>query len=151
MSFSRIFSMGAMLCLAVSAQSAQQTAKPAPAPPPPEPMQTQATFINPRGPQEGRDPFFPKSNRPYASIAPVTPTKQPLSVTAELKLSGISGSVEHPLAIINNKTFEIGEEGDVSSGSDRVRIRCLEIKPESVVVQFVAGGLRREIHLRRGL
>ena len=153
MSFSRTLSAAAMLCLAVSAQSAQQTGKPAPAapPPPPDPIQVQANFINPHGPQEGKDPFFPKSMRPYESIQPVTPTKQPLSVTADLKLSGISGSADHRLAIINNKTFEIGEEADVTSGSDRVRIRCLEIKPDSVIVQFVAGGLRREIHLRRGL
>ena len=149
MSFSRTLSAAAMLCLAVSAHSAQQ--KPAPAAPAPEPVQVQPVFINPRSPQEGKDPFFPKSIRPYASIQPVTATKQPLSVTAELKLSGISGSADHRLAIINNRTFEIGEEGDVTSGLDHVRIRCLEIKSDSVIVQFVAGGLRREIHLRRGL
>ena len=151
MSFSRIFSISAMLCLAVSAQSAQQNGKPAPPPPPTEPVHTEAIFINPKGRTEGVDPFFPKSDRPYTVLQPITPTKQPLSVTAELKLNGISGSPEHRLAIINNRTFEIGEEGDVISGSDRVRIRCLEVKPESVIIQFVAGGLRREIHLRRGL
>ena len=140
-----------MLSMAVSAQSAQQ--KPAaPPPPPPEAVQVQAIFIHPKGPQEGKDPFFPKSDRPYREfLPPTTPNKQPISMTADLKLSGISGSTDHRLAIINNKTFEIGEEGDVPSGSDRVRIRCLEIKDDSVIVQFVAGGLRREIHLRRGL
>jgi len=150
MSFSRTISAAAMLCLAVSAQSAQQ--KPAPPPPPPEPVQVQANFVNPHGRPEGVDPFFPKSDRPYRDFTtPATPSKQPLSLTADLKLSGISGSTEHRLAIINNKTFEIGEEGDVTSGLDHVRIRCLEIKSDSVIVQFVAGGLRREIHLRRGL
>ena len=151
MNLSRKISVVAMLSMAVSAQSAQQ--KPAAPPPPaPEPVQIQAVFINPKARPEGVDPFFPKSERPYIEFRPpATPTKQPISMTADLKLSGISGSLDHRLAIINNKTFEIGEEGDVASGSDRVRIRLLEIKSDSVIVQFVAGGLRREIHLRRGL
>jgi len=111
---------------------------------------TQALFVNPRGPQEGRDPFFPRSNRPYAEFTPVTKISQPV-VNADLRLGGISGAAEHRLAIINNRTFEAGEEGDVPSGSDRVRIRCLEIKADSVIIQLVAGGLRRELHFRRGL
>jgi hypothetical protein len=147
--------IGTMLWLATPAQAAQQTgkpAKPAPsAPAPADPIQTQAVFVNPRNPQEGRDPFFPRSTLPYTRYNPQVTTNRAVSVSADLKLSGISGSSEHRLAIINNKTFEINEEGDVISGSDKVRIRCLEIKPESVIIQFVAGGLRREIHLRRGL
>jgi hypothetical protein len=144
--------IGTMLWMAIPAEAAQQTSKPAPsAPAPADPIQTQAVFVNPRNPQEGRDPFFPRSDLPYTRYHPQVTTNRAVSVSADLKLSGISGSSEHRLAIINNKTFEINEEGDVTSGSDKVRIRCLEIKPESVIIQFVAGGLRREIHLRRGL
>ena len=147
----------AMLCLIFSAKSAQSPNKAQKPPPPPPPVAldapgTQAVFVNPRAPQEGRDPFFPRSSRPYASFVPVVKTNaQPVSLTAELRLGGISGSAEHRLAIINNKTFESGEEGDVISGVDKVRIRCVEIKPDSVIIQFVAGGSRREIHLRKGL
>jgi len=145
------------LCFARPSGAAQQTpknqAKPAPAAPvpAPEPIQIQAVFINPTSKKEGVDPFYPKSERPYLSARPVKPTIQTPNVTAELRLNGVSGSPDHRLAIINNKTFEVGEEADVFSNSDRVRIRCLEIKPESVIVQFVTGGIRRELHLRKGL
>ncbi len=87
--------------------------------------------------------------RPYAH--PMVPTNAPVVVTADLRLNGISGSAEHRLAIVNNRTFEAGEEGEVLSGSERVRIRCVEIKADAVVIQFVSGGTRRELRFRRGL
>jgi len=112
-----------------------------------------AVFIMPSSPKEGADPFFPRSTGPYDRyiVLPKVPNTAPAVVTAELRLNGISGSAERRLAIINNRTFEAGEEGDVVSGSDRVRIRVLEIKSESVVTQFVTGGVRKELHLRKGL
>jgi hypothetical protein len=151
-----VLATASMLCVIVPARPAQQPSKqskPAPAAPAPapEPIQIQAIFINPTSKKEGVDPFFPKSERPYLTAHPIKQATQPVSVTADLRLGGISGSQDHRLAIINNKTFEIGEEGDVSSNSDKVRIRCLEIKSESVIIQFVSGGVRRELHLRKGL
>jgi len=109
----------------------------------------QAVFVMPHGPPEGRDPFFPRSMRPYAYVA--QPTQAVVVVTADLRLSGISGSAEHRLAIVNNRTFEVGEEGEVTSGSEKVRIRLLEIRADAVVIQFVSGGTRRELKLRRGV
>lgn len=150
-----VLATASVLCVVAPARPAQAPKQPKPAPaaptPAPEPIQTQAIFINPTSKKEGVDPFFPKSERPYLSAHPIKQTTQPVSVTADLRLGGISGSQDHRLAIINNKTFEIGEEGDVTSNSDKVRIRCLEIKSESVIVQFVSGGVRRELHLRKGL
>jgi hypothetical protein len=111
-----------------------------------------SVFVLPRSKQEGVDPFFPKSGRPYQIYQVIPkPTEQPVIVTAELRLNGISGTAERRLAIINNRTFEVGEEGEVISGSERVRIRVLEIKGDLVVAQFVNGGIRRELHLRKGL
>src|SRR5439155_407260 len=101
----------AILCLTFSARSAQtppgKPQRPAAlAPVPLDTPVTQAVFVNPHSRQEGRDPFFPRSDRPYASFVAIpTKTSQP-SVTADLKLGGISGSPEHRLAIINNRTFE---------------------------------------------
>jgi len=109
-----------------------------------------STFNIPHNQSEGRDPFFPTSMRPYISGSPVAATNpQPIMAVVELKLNGVSGSPEHRLAIINNHTFESGEEADVTSGRGKVRVRCLEIKNDSVVVQF--GTERRELHLRPGL
>jgi hypothetical protein len=55
---------------------------------------------------------------------------------AELELKGISGTADHRLAIINNRTFELGEEGTVLSNVGRVRLKCLEITTNSVRVNI---------------
>ena len=109
-------------------------------------------FIIPTTPQEGKDPFFPRSMRLFAS--PVVKTNlQPAAaaaIAAELHLNGISGTTDRRLAIINNRTFEANEEGVVTSKSGPpARIRCLEIKTDSVVVQVI-GGERRVLSLRPG-
>lgn len=109
----------------------------------------QSVFIMPKGRPEGVDPFFPRSNRPYYGtpvpvVAPTNP--EPVAVAVELKLKAISGLPEHRLALINNHTFEAGEEGEVVTTTGRMRIRCLEITQDSAVVQV--GAERRELHLR---
>jgi hypothetical protein len=108
----------------------------------------QSVFIMPKGKQEGVDPFFPRSNRPYfGTPVPVAPTNpEPVTVAVELRLKAISGLPEHRLALINNHTFEAGEEGEVVTTTGRMRIRCLEITQDSTVVQV--GAERRELHLR---
>ena len=69
-------------------------------------------------------------------------------VTSDLKLNGISGTVDHRLAIINNRTFETKEEGAVSTAAGPVHIRCLEIKPDSALIQI--GAEQRILRLRSG-
>jgi hypothetical protein len=110
-------------------------------------------FKQPNGPNEGKDPFYPRSVYPYLGTvkepqATPEPVHQPL-VEADLKLGGISGTKEHPLAIINGHTFEAGEEAEVPSAKGKVHVRCLDIKPEGVLV--FANGQRRELRLRGGL
>ena len=109
-------------------------------------------FKQPNSPAEGKDPFYPRSITPYLNGKPieVAPSNAvPVIVDVELKLGGISGSREHPLAIINGHTFEVGEEGEVNSAHGKVHVRCLEIRPDGVLV-FV-NGQRRELRLRMGL
>jgi len=109
----------------------------------------QSVFLStPKGPQDGVDPFFPRSKRPYfGTPAPIAPSNpEPVTVAVELKLKAISGLPEHRLALINNHTFEAGEEGEVVTTTGRMRIRCLEITQDSAVVQV--GAERRELHLR---
>ena len=110
----------------------------------------QSVFLsNPKGPQDGVDPFFPKSKRPYFGtpvpiVAPTNP--EPVQVAVGLRLKAISGLPEHRLALINNHTFEAGEEGEIATTTGRMRIRCLEITQDSAVVQV--GSERRELRLR---
>ena len=107
-----------------------------------------SVFLIPTTPQQGKDPFFPRSMRLFTSAVVSTNLQPTPAVTVELKLKGISGTLARRLAIINNRTFEANEEGAVSTASGLVRIRCLEIRADSVLVQI--GGERRILRLRPG-
>ena len=107
-----------------------------------------SVFFIPHTPQEGKDPFFPLSMRIFASTVVSTNVNTTVAVTIELKLNGISGTAEHRLAIINNRTFQVDEEGIVSSPSGRVPVRCLEIKPD--FVRVLVNGQEQILRLRPG-
>lgn len=107
-----------------------------------------SVFLIPTTPQQGKDPFFPRSMRLFTSAVVSTNLQPTPAVTVELKLNGISGISPRRLAIINNRTFEANEEGIVSTASGPVRIRCLEIRADSVLVQI--GGEQRILRLRPG-
>ena len=107
-----------------------------------------SVFLVPTTPQQGKDPFFPRSMRLFTSVVVSTNLQPTPAVTVELKLNGISGISPRRLAIINNRTFEANEEGIVSTASGPVRIRCLEIRADSVLVQI--GGEQRSLQLRPG-
>jgi hypothetical protein len=119
----------------------------------------QSRFEIPQTPAEGKDPFFPDSLRPYPALAQVpvqTATNSQVAIPApprpaaavELRLQGISGPPEHRLAIINTRTFAAGEEEEVPTQAGRTKVRCLEIKADSVVV--LVGEQRRELRPRAG-
>jgi hypothetical protein len=103
----------------------------------------QSVFTVPTTPKEGRDPFFP--NARYLYGGPIVKTR-PLPGADLLVLNGISGSADHKLAMINGRTVAEGEEAEVSTASGRVKLRCVEIKGESAVVEV--SGERKELHLR---
>ena len=63
--------------------------------------------------------------------------------SVSLVFRGISGPETHPFAIINNHTFAQGDEGDVLTMQGRVHLRCIEIRRNSVVVEY--GGQRHEL------
>ncbi len=150
----------ALLGFALAASAAQtQTntpAKPSAPPPaatnaaPPTPEIPKSVFPLPTTPQQGKDPFYPRSMRLFANVS-VTPTNQPAFIAVELQLKALSGPPGHRLAIINNHTFEAVEEGEVgtNAGQGRARIRCLEIKEDSVLIQI--GGEQRVLRLRPGI
>jgi hypothetical protein len=112
----------------------------------PEPPKS--IFINPSTSQEGRDPFYPQSTR-LAKSQGVTSSKTNLPPpVVDLQLKGISGGVNRRLAIINNRTFGIGEEGEVTSNAGVVRITCQDIKDDSVRV--LVNGREQSLRLRPG-
>jgi hypothetical protein len=105
-----------------------------------------SVFVIPITPQEGKDPFFPRSMRIFSDVVVKTNLQATASVAVELKLNGISGSPDRRLAIINNRTFEIGEEGEVVSNAGRVHLICRDIKADSV--RIFVNGEERVLRLR---
>lgn len=108
-----------------------------------------SVFVIPSSPQQGRDPFFPLSTRLRRTVpVPVVTTQHPV-VAVPLELKGISGVVGHRLAIINNRNFAEGEEGEVTTDAGRVRVRCKNIGSDSV--QVLVNGVERTLRFRPGL
>ncbi|MEI8043743.1 MAG: hypothetical protein WCL11_20200 [Verrucomicrobiota bacterium] len=155
----RMLPLAAALASLVLASPAAQTktnAPPKPASPPPatnaapsELKIPSSTFVIPSKPQQGRDPFFPQSTRLFEEALTTAATNQPGIVAADLQLKALSGLPGHRLAMINNLTFEVGEEGEVSTSNGRARVRCLAIRDDSVLIQV--NGEQRVLRFRSGL
>jgi hypothetical protein len=111
---------------------------------PAKPEALKSVFVIPAAPQEGRDPFFPESTRLRPVMRVAAPNAPP--AVPELELKGISGAANLRLAIINNRTFGSGEEGEVICNAGRVRVTCMDIKDDSVRVSI--NGQERVLHLR---
>lgn len=108
------------------------------------PIVVTSTFAIPASNKEGRDPFFPESSRAYEAVMAASQTNRSAEITS-LKVPGISGKSGQLLAIINNHTFAVGDEGDVLTTSGRVHLRCIDIQPTYVVVEV--SGQRHRITL----
>jgi hypothetical protein len=67
-----------------------------------------------------------------------------------LKLQGISGPKGRRLALINNQTFGPGESARVLLAEGEVRIRCEEIRQQTVIVTIDGRPDRRELSLGGG-
>jgi hypothetical protein len=107
----------------------------------------QSTFVIPSQPSEGRNPFFPQS------VVRVIPVQRPLPGNqidpGAFVLNGIT-SPPRRTAMINGRTFEPGEEGEIRLPSGaRMLIKCEDIRAESAIIS--AGGQRRELRMRSGL
>jgi hypothetical protein len=125
-----------LLLLAGVRPACGQLATNAPASPGP----IRSVFAQPASPSEGRDPFFPESQRPYQSTVVAT---HAVEITV-LTIKGISGMPGHRMAIINNHTFGAGDEGDVLTSNGRVHVRCVEIRADTVMVEV--NGQKSELH-----
>ena len=125
--------------LALAAGSVPAVWGDAPKPAPAKPVPTHSEFVMPASVRDGRDPFFPESTRPYEEAVTAKTAVDPNVFT----IKGISVERGHAMAIINNHTFAVGDEGDVLSGGKRVHIHLLEIRGGVVVIEV--NGTRREL------
>ncbi len=83
-------------------------------------------------PKVGKDPFFPNRRTPL----PPGPGTEVVKTTSKLKLGGIifSPTKENRLAIINNKTYSMGEEFETKEDNRTRKVRVDEIKDQSVII-----------------
>jgi hypothetical protein len=108
-----------------------------------------STFVIPNSPKEGRDPFFPQSNRLFSKNSGGGATNSPSSMAINsLSLKSIVAG----LAIINNHSFAPGEAGDVvAPDGRRQHIRLVEINSNNTSVIVEIGGRNIELTLHAGL
>lgn len=96
----------------------------------------------------GKDPFFPNSaRRGEKAPAPGVPQASP-SVTLLSQLAIKYIAPNRDFVLINDKTLGIGEEGAVRVQSGRVRVKVIEIRENSALVQVEGNPERMEIKRR---
>jgi len=106
----------------------------------------QSVFILPGQPGEGRNPFFPQSS---VRVVVAQVSKESPIETFSFILNGITSPPKRT-AMINGRTFEPGEEGEVKlPNGAKILIKCEDIKSESAVI--LVAGQRRELKLRSGV
>jgi len=93
-----------------------------------------------------RNPFFPNAGQQTTAKVITPDPNPPKPQEAVLVLNGLTGPPKRT-AMINGRTFEAGEEGEVRlpSGSKQL-VKCEEIKDSSVII--LVAGQRRELRLR---
>ncbi len=105
----------------------------------------QSVFVISGNPKECRNPFFPRSATP----APAPKSNAGPTDARSFVLNGITSPPKRT-AMINYRTFEIGEEGEVKLASGaKVLVKCEQITEDSATV--LVGGQRRILRLRFGL
>ena len=62
-------------------------------------------------------------------------------------MKSISGTPDRRFALLNNQTLGAGETASVKLDGGNIKVRCVEIRERSVVVQVEGEGESREIQL----
>ena len=103
-------------------------------------------------PVNARTPAPAIAPRPGASTGKkTTPTPWPPTQTEGLVVKGISGSKDRRMALVNNQTLAPGETASVKVVGGTLRVHCLEIRGDIVVVTIDGKEGRHELKLWNGL
>lgn len=106
-----------------------------------------------RDPSQGRDPFFPRSERLFggrtgttnaAPVARIEWTLRGLAGTSQQRLATLRTTGDRPRTVI----LAEGEETSVPAAGGEVRVRCVQIRDDTVVIEV--NGVRQELRLREG-
>jgi hypothetical protein len=84
-------------------------------------------------PQKGKDPFFPTSHRRDPAPEALPGANAP--VDPVLVLKAVIRTSRNSQAVINNSILEEGEQEPVRVPNGHVRVRCIEIGNDYVLIQ----------------
>ena len=102
--------------------------------------------------RNARDPFFPGASPNGAEATGGTNAAPAAKVELDLRLYGIIGTAANRMALINHRPFAVGEEARVPvQNGEKVTVKCLEIREESVVISIKGreASERKELYLSR--
>jgi len=91
-----------------------------------------------------------EARKRVAAFTPHVPGKDELpepSWVEQIKLFGVSGTADRRLAIIGGTTFSPGETASVKVAGKTIKVRCLEIRKKSVLVEIDGLDKPRELFL----
>lgn len=95
--------------------------------------------------KNGKDPFFPRSTRRSPKTPETTAVAVPL---VQLFLKGITGPPQRRFALINNQTLSAGETASVRVAQGQIKVHCLEIRADSVLISVEGNPEQKELKLR---
>lgn len=95
---------------------------------------SKSIFSMPKKFSEGRDPFYPESTRVFQQV--MAENSSHTVEISSLTVQGYSRDSQNAYVIINNRTFGIGDERDVITPGGRVHLKCIEVLPETVVIEY---------------
>ena len=93
-----------------------------------------SVFNQPKKFSEGRDPFYPESTRVFQAVMAENSTHT--VEVSSLKVKGFYRDASGAYVVINNHTFTVGDEGDVITTGGRIHIKCVDVLPDNVVIEF---------------
>ena len=112
-------------------------------PAPAKPEMPKSVFTIPENPNQGRDPFYPDSPRPYISNVKPTSKSSATPSLSDLIVRSILPSAKGAFAIINDGTFAPGDEGPVrTKDGSRLMVRCISINVAAGTVTVESEGVR---------
>jgi len=71
----------------------------------------------------------------------------PAPLADKLALKNISGTAARRLAIINDRTFGVNDQALMKLAATNMLLRCLEIRTNSVLIQYDQTGVKQELFL----
>ena len=68
---------------------------------------------------------------------------------SRLKLSGLAGTKSRRVALINHHAFVAGDEAEIKIDGKAIKVRCLEVRKDSAVIQIDGAETPKELFLPR--